>query len=392
MLKDELKTLKDAVYTLVGYETESNQSGCSPQELIADFRNLCAAIQNAWTEACFSSASEVALKRYFYFHLEGIRHISDTLFDFAQTHKDGPFKSLNEELFSLINYLLQHFDKFLDYDTTASRFYCDVVLSSLSTQSIILKAAMDTAHVDKDLLNIVCHYFEDITTDKTNAFYTYRNLFYMEAIFRSLSVFLEDKIPNDPTNFINNKLLDLNFNHLNFFFYRQQKITELLIGKCESEKLEILRQEHLKFKFSANSAFTYSIQWPSIGVMVTGWLSEQIAITEKAISELNKSGKKLQLNLSVAQLACFIRLFFDENMLNTNNLSTIFRFFAQNYQTKRQQIISAGSLSKEFYSTTQVTAAVVREMLLKMVARINHNFFPVLVAASATIYAFLKIR
>jgi hypothetical protein len=54
----------------------------------------------------------------------------------------------------------------------------------------------------------------------------------------------------------------------------------------------------------------------------------------------------------------------------------VFKFFSRNFETKRQKSVSAGSLSKEYYSTSQVTAAVVRDMLQKMIARIDRNFFP----------------
>ena len=125
--------------------------------------------------------------------------------------------------------------------------------------------------------------------------------------------------------------------------------------------------------------------------MLCGWLAEEINCIEKSMMEnhdlFQPPNEKLSLNLSVAHLACLTRLFFEENLFNNARLTGIFKFIACHYSTKRQTDISTGSLSKEYYSTSQVTAAVVRGILLKMVARINRNFFPVL-AVTGTIAAF----
>jgi len=221
--------------------------------------------------------------------------------------------------------------------------------------------------------------------------------FYFENILAELNYLCFETTSSCLTNAIDDKLSELNFNHLSYFCYRRQSITARLNGQSEQEQLQLLHDEAALFKLSPESSLIYDQRWPPLNVMLTGWVSEKIAATQQAILQEKLDAKtippyKLALNLSVAHLACLLKLFFEENLLNTSSLSDIFRFISRHYRTKRQEIISPGSLSKEFYSTSQVTAAVVRDMLLKMVARINHNFFPVLAAIGAITCVYPEIR
>lgn len=94
------------------------------------------------------------------------------------------------------------------------------------------------------------------------------------------------------------------------------------------------------------------------------------------VSNGSNSGKKLPLKLSVAQLACLLRLFYEEGMYPAAGIAEVIRFTAAHYQTKRQEQVSTGSLSKEYYGTSQATAASCLELLEKMIRQLRKNFFP----------------
>ncbi|GAA4326250.1 hypothetical protein GCM10023149_28930 [Mucilaginibacter gynuensis] len=118
--------------------------------------------------------------------------------------------------------------------------------------------------------------------------------------------------------------------------------------------------------------------------MLGGWLDEQINKLESKLfqEEINLpvAGKKVLLQLPVAQIAFFARLFVDGKLLNGLSLTELFDFISKNFSSKKQSVISPGSLSKEYYSPEQVTAGRVRGFLLDMVAYINRHFFPLLAA------------
>jgi len=120
---------------------------------------------------------------------------------------------------------------------------------------------------------------------------------------------------------------------------------------------------------------------------------EEIALTEKSLCKGSEVVvPKIPLEMSVAHLSCLIRLLYEESVFATQNLQSIFKCFAGYFQSKRQAVISAGSLSKEFYSIDQHTAARVRDLLQRMVLRINRDFFPMAVAVNATILSYLSMR
>jgi hypothetical protein len=52
----------------------------------------------------------------------------------------------------------------------------------------------------------------------------------------------------------------------------------------------------------------------------------------------------------VAQLACLIRALFDAGVAASDTLTAVFKFCTLHFTTMRQQMISPGSLSKEYYS------------------------------------------
>jgi hypothetical protein len=85
---------------------------------------------------------------------------------------------------------------------------------------------------------------------------------------------------------------------------------------------------------------------------------------------------KLPLKCSVAQLGCLLRLLYDEGCFPASSVTELVRFSAAHFQTKKQAAIAAGGLSKEYYGTSQVTAAGCRGLLEKMIKKIDKQFFP----------------
>ena len=134
----------------------------------------------------------------------------------------------------------------------------------------------------------------------------------------------------------------------------------------------------------------YDDRWPPLTAMIAEWLeSEQkILIQDFAVKQILPAGHplKLRLQLPVSHLAFLIRLLSKENIFGLVPLTNIFSFFTANFNTKRQETLSAGGLSKEFYTSNMVTAAEVRALLSKMIARINRDYFPVWVAVCITVF------
>lgn len=85
---------------------------------------------------------------------------------------------------------------------------------------------------------------------------------------------------------------------------------------------------------------------------------------------------KLELGLTVAQLVMLLRFLQAEGVFGTLRVATLLRFFSKYFRTRKQVQLSYGSMNKLYYSGDQFTAAFIRDLLLKMVARINQVYFP----------------
>lgn len=86
---------------------------------------------------------------------------------------------------------------------------------------------------------------------------------------------------------------------------------------------------------------------------------------------------KVLINLSVAQLGCILRLTYESGLFPNITVAELIRCVVLYCRTRKQLHISARSLSKEYYSVNQVTAATCRELLTQLIKRIDKMYFQV---------------
>jgi hypothetical protein len=125
--------------------------------------------------------------------------------------------------------------------------------------------------------------------------------------------------------------------------------------------------------------------------MFKGWLKEEAAATAAclrlpAVRPAART-EKIGLNLSVSELACLVRLFFESGLFLETGITEILKSIPLHFAAKRQASISEGSFSTKYYSSEQKAAARIKALLLKMIAWLNKHYFPVVVAVSAIIAA-----
>lgn len=332
MLANELDQLRDLSRDLAGEESQE-----------AAFRR----VTGAWQEALFSDRPDHSLRRYVNFHLQGISKISDTLF----SDQPGP-----DLLLRLVDNLLEHFPGYVDPGCPAPAAYRRRLLARLDSSLAALSL--------RDFPSLAA-YISEVRDGTAASPFSFRALNYLETLVTALAEGMDtDEV-----------LLELNFNHVAYLAQRQEKISRYLPGLPDvPAKLCWLLAERARVTAAPERlGLVYHPDWPSLKTMLVSWLSEQIAALPASPAGI----AKLSLDLSVAQLACLVRLCYEEGCFKETNLTAIFEQVASACTSKRQRAISPGSLSKEYYSISQVTAAVMRGKLLNMVARINKNFFPV---------------
>jgi hypothetical protein len=376
MLRNELQVIEGWLLDYHSMTTE-NYSG-------TDVSEICQEVRAAWLNAVFSDMPDHSLRRYFNFHLEGITELSDTLFYFDDDRSDHQERKLrsqiNEQLISLIVHLKKYHGQFFKADANTPVLWRTRSLKALAVFTIPLIHKVQKSAISAELKDVVIKYLREMLTVDKAAFCSFHALSYAEIFAKALCSAFSGHAVEEST--LQAKLYELNFNRLEFFVYYQQQVRSSLVKiHGLSDKIQMLREEKQRLIVSSKpQPVVCQRGYDPINKIWQDWLDEQILLTgqERLLPFMHAckfSNEKIRLNLSVAHIACLIRLLVDENYLSTNSLSDVFKFVAMHFSSKKQEEISVGSLSKEYYSISQATAARVQGFLQKLVVKVNHNFF-----------------
>ncbi|WP_183567738.1 hypothetical protein [Mucilaginibacter sp. SP1R1] len=396
MLQDELGPLKIIVseLTLTGQEPESGTvlSGITRVEVV---QAACDRVRSAWLGAFFSEAGDHTLQRYFNFHLEGITALANTLYLFSQDRitasaDNDQLVMISEVLLSLIGHMQQYHGRYFDTQLSAPLSWRQACFQRMSGAVQLLIAKLHVSVTDHLLKDCVNTYIQDILDTGQGGYCSFHALRYFEYFVAELTKGLATTEHTD--ELLDRLLSGLNFNRLSYLVYRQNQVRQAC-GKIvqATNQMEFLREKQIELLFVTNQGkLKCHEQYPDLTTMLEGWLGEQMERQVKdnltaSGSPIHDPAGKIAINLSVAQIACIIRLLREENYLSASSLEEIFKLVSIYYSSKMQEQISAGSINKEFYSITQSTALKIEAMLQKMLANLKRNFFPLLAVASVVI-------
>ena len=356
----------------------------------------CARVRESLNKVIFTQAKENLTERYIQFHQTGIIQLADQLQSYFSSRNQAEKQVITgffiTRLFDLLSYIERYFSKYFNPDARIPDAYRLVALKQLGgTVSFVLSLVMERLS-SPSLKACLSDYLRSFSEDRFPEGLSFRDLIYLKSFLNETEQLFRAKEVTYWDARLSASLVYLNFNHLGFFTYYQDLIRSELENAVTRDQYLVVLSGHLAQLKGQQSkpAYSYRPAWPNIKTMLETWLNDEVTMTAlqrvkgtvPAAAEQGGSDK-LVLNLSVAQIACFTHLLYEENCYATPSVTDILKFTARHYQSKRQDHISTGSLSKEYYGISQVTAAVVRDLLQKMIARINKSYFPLWVAACA---------
>lgn len=393
MLVNELSAGEEILDLLSGSDgMESGWTKTFANDQLEAFKALCTKARQGWALAVFSGASRPSLERYFTYHVQLLSDLSGKLQSMppypVAACNCSPQETFNEifrnELDSLTGHLLHFFRDYPDKTIPAPLSYISKFTKRLETDiaTITQSSALDVFHAP--LKRVIRSYLEQMTSPALLV--TFGDLLYVEKFIDGIKRALEnpDTLPTI--------LLELEFNHIEVLAWFQDETLHALKGKSVAKKLGFIRrQATLSRVYHHAGKEVYDPCLPPLTQMFAGWLSEE----EKALKEImaaemaarHSTGQKFRLPLSVAHVACFLRLSLKENLAGTMPLTDVFDFVCSAFSTKRADDLSPGGLSKAYYSVSQVTAAEVRHLLTKMINMINLDYFPAWAAIGVLIYS-----
>ena len=215
MLKDELDDIEALLCA-----GENAITGIAEERV---FQSKSEQLFKAWKMIAFSEISDQSLRRYFYYQLEGILKLSDTLFNIAGI--DIPEKQQNP-LLHLLDHLKRYFPNYFNQDATAPIAFHQRSVEQWSADVQSLKSKIKETEISAELKNSVCKWVEELNEINYSRRYTFREIAYSKYIMEQMLLIdiFSDKAEDNLISFLSS----VNFNHLAFLVYMQNKIRQEL--------------------------------------------------------------------------------------------------------------------------------------------------------------------
>jgi hypothetical protein len=388
MLKDEMKLLVQlAAEYLSGVHKEKSANAAFQKEQQNRIEAECQRIKRAWTILLFSQTKNDIIKRYIGFQQQLIQESADDLYRrlgksevciSPDNHaSEMLIRFLLDQLVQLKDFQIQYFNSYINEEGKVLDVATPPLRKYMAELADELGAGLKVAAMDGQLKTVILDYLDLISIKEPTAPITYQAAGYLINFMESLSGTI-DSDDRDLTDTVTEGLFYLNFNYNRFCqWYRERilKRKELLLPR---EQLPMLLMEQLTLKsMQVVSAIGYNTQGLPVNILLEGWLDELIRQgKQQNVKSDDDTPDKMELKLTVAQLALLIRLLYEEDVFAMKNIAALLRFFAAHFMSKKQERISYGSMNKLYYTGDQFTGSAVRELLLKMIAKINKMFFP----------------
>jgi len=387
MLKDEMKLLaqlavdylkvKDADVPSLEYENEQK----------AQINSECHRIKKSWTDLLFSQAKDHVIRRYTRFQQQLILELADRLYLQIGDRK----KSLARENYSVLNlpafllegllglkdFLIQYFNAYINGEGKIPDAAIPAVRRKMTEASERLSASLQNVELDVTLRACICDYLEDIIMMDADSPLSYRTAEYLTSFTETIAVTADFADNRDLTQSVTEALFYMNFNHHSFCQWYQEVIEVKKSSLRPHDQLAMLTKQLLMLKsMPVMLTMSFDPKVLPINSQLENWLNEYIRHETAQPDIPDEPPGKIELKLTVAQLALLIRLLYEEDVFAMKNIAALLKFFSNHFMSKKQEHISYGSMNKLYYSGDQFTGYAVREILLKMVAKINKMFFP----------------
>jgi hypothetical protein len=388
MIKDELKLLaKFAIAFFSEAHNESLETIDLQNGQEALITTECQRIKKVWTELLFSDVKDQVIKRYIWFQQQILLDLADKLYQQIQKHKQSVIQEnsvlkfseiLLELLLELKDFQIQYFNSYINQESKIPDAATPSIRKKMSEAAEKLSASLQYVELDVHLKACICDYLGGVSATAISFPINYRSAEYFIQLTETLGVTIAFDDSRDLTYSVTEALFYLNFNHNSFCQWYQEDIIRKKIILEIADQLPMLKKQLLVLKtMPVILTMSYDRDILPINVLLEKWLNEYIKEEHLHLDllEMNFSNK-IELKLTVAQLALLIRLLYEEGVFAMKNIAGLLRFFSRHFMSKKQEHISYGSMNKLYYSGDQFTGYAVRELLLRMVAKINKMFFP----------------
>lgn len=373
MIRSEIQQLDTLISSL---QTVTNVGESAYLETVAE---QCDSVKQQWLKKLFSSVSETVLVRYVHYHQAAVTALSDRVWRDLKLPKTKKELSIVvvSRLEELIDFLKDSFFHYFDKRHPMSLARWQNIAAEVTTRLEQTIQSLEQARVAASLIAVVRQAIFDKLQEGSHHSLSFQQADNMFNILQKLTD-LANEAKTPTTLSIAQDLHRQNFNSYHFTGWHQDYLAGLLQHITEQEKATIISREIILLEsIHADPDKAFDADLPASTEQVVRAIKKLAPALHDPLAGNTKAGaERLPLFYSVPQFAFFVRLCYLEGCFPVQNVSAIFRFFTSHFETKKQPNISVKSFGRAFYSTDQGTAAIVRDLLQRMINFINKTYFP----------------
>ncbi len=212
---------------------------------------------------------------------------------------------------------------------------------------------------------------------------TYGFISYLNEFIREIEMTRESNLVNSFPITLKDVIIVFNFNSLAVIHYWVSVyVEELKLVESAKDKIELLNCWLKKVnQVPVKPDHAFDPKHIPVNQFLNNWIQEEIRYYEKGL--LLFSGNypmvyghapvkfKFEIDLSVSQIACCVRLLMECKVLKNSNIREVLNFLAEHAQSKRKENISAESLRLKYYNVEETTREEVRKVIFRLLKRIN---------------------
>ncbi len=332
-------------------------------------------LRKAFMDASYECKEQYSFALYIHHHQQDLIRASNTIYRYQQNTAHPLLQTSYtqcmgciEELLALMRYdFKDHANKLI----TVTHYYRDETAAMVKKYSTAQKKLWKQLNISERLQQIVLSVFEEYIEEEDCC--SYQRYHYLQKLNASL---LQSKDENS----LIESLFAMNYNSFLFIKWYANNLTDRSQSndKNESRKQILhtqLQENDQRMQLQDIALFP---EEQSVKTAIRRHLEAEtqcLQLQESAVTYkgINDKIPKIQLDLSVKEIACIIKLMEETGMIKYEFKKDIFEWVVTHCSSKEQTEISYGSLYKNYRDIEPATKKSVKNILLKLLNIVNRN-------------------
>lgn len=333
----------------------------------------------------FGLCDERHLERYIQYHQRALIRLMDESVRCINTTESivrKVYQQCYRMLADLLRFIEKHFAKYFDQNAKAPESYIAMVKNDMQAAIEVLDKDLLARDAGVEVTQAVLYALRRIAD--ANHEVTYREVLYAKELEGELSALISNH--SSGVN-IDDELRSLMWyinNNSAFAFTCNTQHIDAVVNEAETRNEKIEKLSYFLKRVNqaqVKPGMGYNVYAMPLTDQLKAYIKEEIEhlqrihhLAPSANTAHVFSSAKIQLEMSVAQAACLIRLLVDSKVIVNGNVTELLRFLAGCMVSKRVEAVSYDSLRAKYYNVEQSTRDAVKNNLLKMLTLIDKNY------------------